>query len=102
MQEVVIVGAARTPFGLYHWCLGDQRCQDWRGRIHEEAIKRSGIDSSDLDGSIFSEAMQTSLPANVGRPWMAFGRAGRESAGFTMNTLCAGALQTVVTPSTKL
>ena len=102
MQEVVIVGAARTPFGLYLGSLADQRCQDLAAGSMKEAIKRAGIDSSKLDGSIFSEAMQTSLPANVGRhAWLLAGL-DENPAGYTMNGLCAGALQTLISAFNKI
>ena len=92
MQEVVIVSAARTPFGLYRGSLADQRCQDLAASSMKEAVNRAGIDSSKLDASIFSEAMQTSLPANVGRHGWLLAGLDENPAGFTMNALCAGAL----------
>jgi len=39
MQEVVVVAAARTPFGLYKGILGDQRCQDLAANSMKEAAK---------------------------------------------------------------
>ena len=41
MQEVVIVGAARTPFGRYLGSLADQRCQDLAAGSMKEAIRRA-------------------------------------------------------------
>lgn len=102
MQEVVIVGAARTPFGLYLGSLADQRCQDLTAASMKEAVNRSGIDSSKLDGSIFSEAIQTSLPANVGRHGWLLAGLDENPAGFTMNGLCAGALQTLISAFNKI
>ena len=102
MQEVVIVGAARTPFGLYLGSLADQRCQDLTAGSMKEAVNRAGIDSACLDGSIFSEAMQTSLPANVGRHGWLLAGLDENPAGFTMNCLCAGALQTLISAFNKI
>ncbi|MDD5167834.1 MAG: thiolase family protein [Syntrophales bacterium] len=102
MQEVVIVGAARTPFGLYLGALADQRCQDLAAASMKEAINRAGIDSSKVDGSIFSEAMQTSLPANVGRHGWLLAGLDENPAGYTMNCLCAGALQTAISAFNKI
>ncbi|AET68502.1 acetyl-CoA acetyltransferase [Desulfosporosinus orientis DSM 765] len=102
MQEVVIVGAARTPFGLYKGSLADQRSQDLAACSMKEAVARAGIDSLKLDVSIYSEAMQTSLPANVGRHGWLLAGLDENPAGFTMNALCAGALQTIVSGFNKI
>lgn len=102
MQEVVIVGAARTPFGIYKGSLADQRCQDLAACSMKEAVARAGIDSSKLDASIYSESMQTSLPANVGRHGWLLAGLDENPAGFTMNALCAGALQTIVSGFNKI
>jgi len=102
MQEVVIVGAARTPFGLYRGSLADQRSQDLAASSMKEAVARAGIDSSQLDASIYSEAMQTSLPANVGRHGWLLAGLDENPAGFTMNALCAGALQAMISGFNKI
>jgi acetyl-CoA C-acetyltransferase len=68
----------------------------------KEAVARAGIDSSKLDASIFSEAIQTSLPANVGRHGWLLAGLDENPAGFTMNALCAGALQTMISAFNKI
>ena len=102
MQEVVVVAAARTPFGLYRGMLGDQRCQDLAANSMKEAVARSGIDSSEYDASIYSEAVQTGLPANVGRHGWLLAGLHEDPAGFTINTLCAGAIQTMLSAYNKI
>lgn len=102
MQEVVIVSAARTPFGLYRGILADQRSQDLTAASMKEAVIRAGIDSAELDATIFSEAIQTGLPANVGRHgWLLTGLS-EKPAGYTMNALCAGAIQTMFSSFNKI
>ena len=49
----------------------------------KEAVRRAAIDSAALDGSIFSEAMQTSLPANVGRHGWLLAGLDENPAGYT-------------------
>ncbi len=102
MQEVVIVGAVRTPLGLYRGELADQRSQDLAANSMKEAVARAGIDSAKFDASIFSESIQTSLPANVARHGWLLAGLSEDPAGFTMNTLCAGALQTMFSAYNKL
>ncbi len=102
MQEVVIIGAARTPFGLYKGSIADLRSQDLAASSMKEAVIRAGIDSSQLDASIFSESIQTSLPANVGRHgWLLTGL-DENPAGYTLNALCAGALETMISGFSKI
>jgi len=102
MQEVVIVGAARTPFGLYRGELASQRAQDLAANSMKEAVARAGIDSAKYDASIYSESVQTSLPANVSRHGWLLAGFSEDPAGFTMNTLCAGAIQTMFSAYNKI
>jgi len=102
MQEVVIVGAARTPLGLYMESLANQRVQDLAASSMKGAMGRSGIDSSQLDLCIYSEAKQSSFPANIGRhAWLLAGF-DENPGGFTLNTLCAGALQSLFSGFNKI
>lgn len=102
MQDVVIASAARTPIGLYMGSLADLRSQDIAAISMKEAVARSGFDSSEFDACIFSEAKQSSFPANIGRHgWLLAGLA-ENPAGFTMNTLCAGAIQTMISAFNKI
>ncbi len=102
MQEVLIASAVRTPFGLYMGSLAGQRSQDLAAVSMKEAVNRAGIDSSQLDIAIYSEAKQTSLPANIGRHGWLLAGLSEDTAGFTMNTLCAGALQTMISGFNKI
>ncbi len=102
MQEVVIIGAARTPFGLYKGSIADLRSQDLAASSMKEAVIRAGIDSSQLDTSIFSESIQTSLPANVGRHGWLLAGLDENPAGYTLNALCAGALETMISGFSKI
>jgi len=102
MQEVIIASAMRTPFGLYMGSLADQRSQDLAAASLKAAITDAGIDSANVDICIYSEAKQSSFPANVGRHgWLLAGLA-ESTAGFTMNTLCAGAIQSMISAFNKI
>ena len=102
MREVVIISAARTPFGLYRGSLAQLRSQDLAASSMREAVSRAGIESAQLDASIFSESIQSSLPANVGRhAWLLAGL-DENPAGYTLNVLCGGALQTMISACSKI
>ncbi|PKM76449.1 MAG: hypothetical protein CVU90_12295 [Firmicutes bacterium HGW-Firmicutes-15] len=102
MQDVVIVSATRTPFGLYMGSLADQRSQDLAAFSMKEAVVRSGFDSSELDICIYSEAKQSSFPANIGRHGWLLAGLDENPGGFTMNALCAGAIQTMISGFNKI
>ncbi|MGI6412824.1 MAG: thiolase family protein [Syntrophomonadaceae bacterium] len=102
MKEAVFVSAARTPFGKYMGSLSSQRSQDLAAKAMQEAMNRAGFDSKELDVCIFSQALQSSFPANVGRhAWLLAGLA-ENPAGWTANTLCAGAIQTIISGFNKI
>jgi acetyl-CoA C-acetyltransferase len=100
--ETVFVSAVRTPIGKYMGSLKTVRVQDLAAQTMKAAVERAGIDSSALEMSIYSQSMQSSLPANVGRhAWLLAGLS-EDPAGFTLNTLCAGALQTMISGFNKI
>jgi len=102
MQEVLIVGAARTPIGINNGVLATQRAQDLAAHSMKEAVARAGIDSNDIDISIYGQAMQSSLPANIARHGWLLAGFSEKAAGFSINTLGAGALQAIISGYNKL
>lgn len=102
MQDVVIGSAVRTPLGLYMGSLADQRSQDLAAHSMKEAVARAGIDSADIDLCIYSEAKQSSFPANVGRHGWLLAGLSEDTGGFTMNTLCGGAIQSMISGFNKI
>ncbi|MBN2398448.1 MAG: thiolase family protein [Deltaproteobacteria bacterium] len=102
MKETVFVSAVRTPIGRYMGSLKTVRIQDLAAHTMKAAIDRAGIDSGALDMSIYSQSMQSSLPANVGRHAWTLAGLSEDPAGYTLNTLCAGALQTMISGFNKI
>lgn len=102
MKEAVFVSAVRTPIGRYMGSLKTVRVQDLAAHTMKAAINRAGIDSGALDMSIYSQSMQSSFPANVGRHAWTLSGFSEDPAGFTLNTLCAGALQTIISGFNKI
>ena len=102
MKETVFVSAVRTPIGRYMGSLKTVRIQDLAAHTMKTAVEKAGIDSSALDMSIYSQSMQSSLPANVGRHAWTLAGLSEDPAGYTLNTLCAGALQTIISGFNKI
>ncbi|MGI6453951.1 MAG: thiolase family protein [Syntrophomonadaceae bacterium] len=102
MKEVVIVSGARTPIGKYRGQLGQQRSQDLIAQSMKAAVERAGLDSSEIEISIGGQGLQSSLPANVARHGWLLAGLSEDTAGFTINTLCAGGLQAMISSFNKL
>jgi len=102
VKETVFVSAVRTPIGSYMGSLKTVRIQDLAAHTMKAAVDRAGIDSGTLDMSIYSQSMQSSLPANVGRHAWTLAGLSEDPAGYTLNTLCAGALQTMISGFNKI
>ncbi len=68
MNEVVVVGACRTPIGKFLGSLKDVTAKDLAVTAGKEAIKRAGIDSQSIDEIVMGQVyqhMQNSLPARI-------------------------------------
>ena len=102
MKEVFFVSAKRTPIGNYLGSLKTVRSQDLAAVTMKAALEEAALDSGALDMSIYSQSLQSSLPANVGRHAWTLAGLSEAPAGYTLNTLCAGALQTMISGFNKL
>lgn len=68
MNEVVVVGACRTPIGKFLGSLKDVKAKDLAVIAGKEAIKRAGVDASNIDEIVMGQVyqhMQNSLPARI-------------------------------------
>ncbi len=102
MKEAVFLSAVRTPIGKYMGSLKTVRVQDLAAQTMKAAVECAGIDSGALDMSIYSQSMQSSSPANIARHAWTLAGLSEDPAGFTLNTLCAGALQAMISGFNKL
>jgi len=93
MNEVVVVGACRTPIGKFLGSLKDVPAKHLAITAGKEAIKRSGVDPSTIDEIVMGQVyqhMQDSLPARaVG---LACGLPDRSSA-MVVNQNCTSAMR---------
>lgn len=102
MNEVFFVSAKRSPIGRYMGSLKNVRVQDLAAATIKAAVEEAGIDSGALDMSIYSQSLQSSMPANIGRHAWTLAGLDENPAGYTLNTLCAGALQTMISGFNKI
>jgi len=95
---IAIVNGARTPMGRYCGKLRDFTAQELGAIAAVEAIKRSGVEPSDIDHCVMGNAQQTSGDAIYGARHVAL-KAGVpiEVPALTVNRLCGSGMQSVVT-----
>ncbi len=102
MKDVFFASAKRSPIGSYMGSLKNVRVQDLAAATMKATIEEAGLDSGALDMSIYSQSLQSSMPANIGRHAWTLAGLSEDPAGYTLNTLCAGALQTMISGFNKI
>ncbi|MFD1039619.1 acetyl-CoA C-acetyltransferase [Virgibacillus byunsanensis] len=103
MKNVYIVEGARTPFGSFGGVLKDVDPTELGVFASKEAIRRSGIDASDIDLSVIGNVIHSSKNA----PYLARHVALKsgvpmESPALAVNRLCGSGLQSVVSATQSI
>lgn len=95
MDEIVIVSAARTPFGKFGGALAGFQATDLGGMAIREALSRAGITGEQVDEAI----MGIVVPAGAGqvpaRQAAVKGGIPHHIPSFTINKVCGSALKAV-------
>ncbi len=102
LEQIVIVGAARTPVGAY---LGDLKTVpvEELGRIAlEEAIKRAGIEKEDIDEVIVGHVTGSQTTNNLGKIIGINAGLKESSTGFTVNRICGSGFQAAISAVQEL
>lgn len=102
-NDVVILGGARTPFGVFMGALKDVSAIDLAVVASKGAIERSGVDPKEIDQVFFGNVMQTSKDAIYFARHVAL-KAGLpiETPALTVNRLCGSGLQAIVNAAQSL
>ena len=96
MEKVVIVSAARTAIGRFGGTLKDVSDSDLGALIIGEAIKRAGVDPSEIDETIMAHGYRTGeLPINSARVMAVKGGVPKENTQFTISKACGGSIRSV-------
>src|SRR5438270_1850889 len=96
--DIAIVNGARTPMGRYCGKLRDFTAMELAAIASKEAIRRAGVQPSEIDHAVFGNAQQTSGDAIYGARHVAL-RAGIpiDVPALTVNRLCGSGMQSIVT-----
>ncbi|HEX8730702.1 MAG TPA: beta-ketoacyl synthase N-terminal-like domain-containing protein, partial [Ktedonobacterales bacterium] len=102
-RDVVVLGGARTPFGVFMGSLKDVSAIELGAIAARGALERSGVDAADVDQVFFGNVLQTSKDAIYMARHVAL-KAGVpiETPGLTLNRLCGSGLQAVVSGAQAL
>lgn len=96
-QDVVILSGVRTGFGTFGGTLKDFSATQLGAIAAKSAIERSGLAATDIDHSVFGNALQTSADAIYLARHIAL-RAGCkvETPAVTVNRLCGSGFEAIV------
>lgn len=95
MREIVIVSAARTPFGKLGGALKSLSATDLGGLAIREALRRAGIDGGQVDEVIMGTVVAAGQGQIPGRQAAIKGGVPAEVPVVTINKVCGSALKAV-------
>ena len=95
MKEVVIVSAARTPFGKFGGGLKALKASDLGGLAIQEALARAGITGEQVDEVVFGTVLAAGQGQVPGRQASVKGGIPHSVPVVTINKVCGSALKAV-------
>ena len=95
MRDVVIVSAARTPFGKFGGGLKTLKAVDLGGLAIKEALRRAGIQGGQVDEVIMGMVVPAGQGQIPGRQASIKGGIPHEVPVITINKVCGSALKAV-------
>lgn len=95
MREVVVVSAARTPFGRFGGALKTWPAVDLGGIAIAEAIKRAGVSGEDLDYLFMGQVLQGGCGQIPSRQAAKKGGIPYEVPSITVNKVCCSGMVAV-------
>jgi acetyl-CoA C-acetyltransferase len=102
MEQVVIVGGARTPIGRYLGALRDIAAYELGALVLNEVVKKAGVEPSLVDDVIMGQSYQNGESVNIAR--MALLAAGWpvEVPGVTLDRRCCSSLDAICFGAMKI
>ncbi|QSO47597.1 acetyl-CoA C-acetyltransferase [Alicyclobacillus mengziensis] len=95
-KEVVIVSAVRTAIGSFMGSLASLSAPELGAIVVSEALKRAGLDKSEVDEVILGNVLQAGLGQNPARQAAMKAGLGEEIPSMTINKVCGSGLKTVM------
>lgn len=101
-DEIVFVGAARTPVGAYLGDLKTVKVQELGVIALHEAIRRAGIQKEDIDEVVVGHVTGSQTTNNLGNIIAIDAGLKHESTGMTVNRICGSGMQSAVSAALEL
>ncbi|WP_315108585.1 acetyl-CoA C-acetyltransferase [Clostridium intestinale] len=95
MKEVVIVSAVRTAIGAYGKSLKDVPAVELGAKVIEEAVRRAGINSEEVNEVFFGNVLQAGLGQNPARQSAIKAGLPVEVPALTINKVCGSGLRSI-------
>ena len=95
MKEVFIVSAARIPVGRFQGSLQSFSAPRLGALVVREAVRRAGVESTQIDECIMGCVLQAGLGQNPARQAALYGGLHNQTAALTINKVCGSGLKAV-------
>lgn len=95
LENVYIAGGVRTAIGKYGGSLKNVPAHQMAALVIRSALERSGVDKSLVDEVILGEVRQSTEASNIARCALLEAGLPETTPGYTVNRLCASAMQAV-------
>lgn len=96
MEEAVIISACRTAIGKYGKTLNGIKATDLGAHVVKEAVKRAGVQPTDIEECIMGNVLSAGLGQNPARQVAIGAGLPVEIGSFTVNAVCGSALKSVM------
>ncbi|UZT81800.1 thiolase family protein [Caproicibacterium sp. BJN0003] len=98
-ENVYIMGAVRTAIGKYGGSLKSVPAHQMGAAIIKEVLKRANVTGDMVDGVVLGEVRQSTEASNIARCAALEAGLPETVPGFTVNRLCASAMQAIYSGS---
>ena len=95
MRDVVIVSGVRLPVGSYGGSLKDVSAIDMGAMVVKEAVKRAGIQPSDVDEVVIGQVGEMAENGFIARAVSLKAGMPKESTAYSVNRQCGSGLQAI-------
>ncbi|MGM0858545.1 MAG: beta-ketothiolase BktB [Pseudomonadota bacterium] len=103
LDDVVIVDGARTPIGSFGGSLSAMAPAELGVFTAREALRRAGVEGSDIDHSVYGHIITTSAQdAYLARHIALESGVPNEAGAFNVNRLCGSGVQAVVSAAQQI
>ena len=96
MEEAVIISACRTAIGKYGKTLNGIKATDLGAHVVKEAVKRAGVQPTDIEECIMGNVLSAGLGQHPARQAAIGAGLPVEIGSFTVNAVCGSALKSVM------